>query len=101
MRKYSILIFFILLLPLSCRRETEKAGEETTLPERKVTYTLTGKLSDKTKAFIADDGTFSWALGDKADVLDSNSGTLCEFTCTDIDNEGNGIFTFQGTEGVS
>ena len=99
MKKYSLLIAFALLLPLSCQRETD-SPEENNVPKKKVTYMLTGILSERTKAFIADDGKFSWTVEDQVKVLEANSGELFTFTCTKIDEQGNGVFTFEGEEGA-
>ncbi len=97
MKKYSIFLALALLFSLSCQRETD-------MPERKsakgkVTYTLTGEISERTKAFIGDDGKFSWSENDAIAVLDATSGELCTFTCASINEQGGGIFTFTGEEG--
>lgn len=79
---------------ISCAREAEPDGNENAeLPV--VEYGLTVSLSDGTKAFIEDDGAFTWAVGDELAVLD-NSGNLCTFVCTDA---AEGYFTYSGPEG--
>ena len=97
MKKYSLFLALALLFALSCQRETD-------MPERKsakgkVTYTLTGEISERTKAFIGDDGKFSWELNDAIAVLDATYGKLCTFTCASINDQGGGVFTFTGEEG--
>lgn len=78
----------------ACTREEEPAENQTAeFPE--VEYGLTVSLSDVTKAFIGDDGSFTWADGDELAVLD-NFGNLCTFVCTDV---AKGYFTYSGPEG--
>ena len=89
-KKFSIFLFSLLLI--ACAKEKEVQIE----PEKKgVTYTLKGYLSEKTRALISDEGTFSWETDDRIAVLDSNTGALCEFVC----EEGDGVFTFTGEPG--
>ena len=85
-------IFLFSLILFACAKEKENPVE----PEIKgITYTLKGYLSEKTRALISDEGEFSWETDDRIAVLDSNSGDLCEFVCTN----GDGEFTFTGEPG--
>lgn len=89
----------VLLACCSKVKETpvqDEKPQESVSPGKGITYTLTGFLSDKAKAFISDEGDFSWSASDQVAVLDSSSGELCTFTCED---EADGIFTFTGVEG--
>lgn len=82
-----------LLLAAACTQEGKETPSDT--PAEGITYTLTGVLSEDTKALISDDGDFSWENGDRVMVLDSATGDLCEFTC----EGGDGVFTFTGEPG--
>ena len=89
------IFFFIcsLMLFVCCTQEGKEAPAEPAKEGK--TYTLTGVLSEKTKALISDEGDFSWESGDRVMVLDSATGDLCEFTC----EGGDGIFSFTGEPG--
>ncbi|MBR3075521.1 MAG: hypothetical protein IKH11_07210 [Bacteroidales bacterium] len=81
-------IFFVRCTP-------EKEEQPVDIPSEGKTYTLTGIMSEKTRALIDDDGTFSWEAGDEVAVLDSGTGELCVFTSEKVD----GVFTFTGEPG--
>ena len=93
MKNHHYFLIISLMLLICCTQEGKEAPTE---PEKEgKTYTLTGVISEKTKAFISDEGDFSWESGDRVMVLDSATGDLCEFTCKD----GDGVFTFTGEPG--
>ena len=98
MRRFSFLLLLLPFLLLSCRKETE-APEEAS--GKTVTYSLTGTLSERTRAFVSDDGVFSWCEDDEIAALDANSGELCIFTCVSVNSSGKAIFSYTGEEGRS
>ena len=95
----------MILLAVSCAKESDapEQSPDPVIPQEIVpsssegfTYTLTGILSDKTKALISDEGVFSWSSEDKIAVL-ATSGRIYQFDCTD---EQEGVFEFTGEEGL-
>ena len=93
MKKYSI-VFLCFVLLVACAKGIEQEAPVDAVGEC-VTYTLTGVLSDNTKALISSEGEFSWEKGDKVAVLDSASGDICEF----VSEDGDGVFSFTGDPG--
>ena len=86
--------YFLLcgLLLLGCAKVEEETRPDDEPVREGITYTLTGELSEQTKALISDEGDFSWEPGDQVAVLDALSGDLCTFTS----ETGDGKFTFTG-----
>lgn len=91
MRHYCYIMIFFSFLFASCAKEEK----ENPIPKEGVVYTLTGVLSDRTKALISDEGAFSWAAGDAVSVLDAISNEICTFSS----EAGDGNFTFTGEPG--
>lgn len=94
--------FHRILLPLAlvlvfpgCAKELQK-GEAGTRGKAGVIYTFTAGDAPGLKTSVSAEGKVSWSAGDRIAVWDSRSQAYCTFTS----ESGNGIFSFEGTEGV-
>ena len=94
--------FHRILLPLAlvlvfpgCAKELQK-GEAGTRGKGGVIYTFTAGDAPGLKTSVSAEGKVSWSAGDRIAVWDSRSQAYCTFTS----ESGNGIFSFEGTEGV-
>ena len=89
MKQFRFIILLALFSLTACLKEKDNAAP---VKKEGTQYTLTGVISEKTRALISEAGAFSWEAGDRVAVLDANTGDLCEFVC----NDGDGEFTFTG-----
>lgn len=94
--------FHKILLPLAlvlvfpgCTKERQE-GEAGTRGKAGVIYTFTAGELPGLKTSVSAEGKVSWSAGDRIAVWDGRSQAYCTFTS----ESGNGIFSFEGTEGM-
>ena len=97
MKKLFYFLAIAAAVAVSCTKEATTPNEDVVENVGKVTLFATlPEFVDATKAGVAPDGVFSWAVGDVIDVRYEKSGAedlYYEFSCTKDDGE----FTYDGT----